>query len=205
MTPELIEKLKIIIGTSITSESQIVHFMVSIRKILEQENLKHRYPYLNFYCNWVVHYTLNQSPVAQQILNHFERVHLGMTPENIFQGTVPSSDAVDKIATLAHLQNELENFCSHFLLTRVWSTILAQWTAFAFCFACITSSCPLTFSGRRSSFPKEVRLILQTSCLVTGIEKFRYDIKFEIYVDGIKRGESLKMNSFYGPLPIIQS
>lgn len=48
-------KLEVELKKRIKSELQIVYILSRIRKLLEIENLKSKYPVLNFYCNWSLH------------------------------------------------------------------------------------------------------------------------------------------------------
>ncbi|AHB40251.1 TPA: hypothetical protein DHW62_04085 [candidate division WWE3 bacterium] len=55
MQSQILEKLKKELGKDIENESQVVYILSLIRKLLEIEKLKSRYPILNFYCNWTLH------------------------------------------------------------------------------------------------------------------------------------------------------
>ncbi len=48
-------KLEAELKKKIKSELQVVYILSRIRKLLEIENLKGKYPVLNFYCNWSLH------------------------------------------------------------------------------------------------------------------------------------------------------
>ena len=48
-------KLEVELKKRIKSELQVVYILSRIRKLLEIENLKGKYPVLNFYCNWSLH------------------------------------------------------------------------------------------------------------------------------------------------------
>src|SRR5260370_38281246 len=57
----------------IATERQVVYILAEIRKLLELENAKDRYPALNFYCNWALHSRISKSAEAQRIVEIFDR------------------------------------------------------------------------------------------------------------------------------------
>lgn len=61
MQTQLLDKLRGELQKDIESEAQIVYILSRIRKLLEIEKLKSKYPILNFYCNWVLHSEINDT------------------------------------------------------------------------------------------------------------------------------------------------
>lgn len=66
--PGIIDKLRSELHLPVETEMQVVYILVEIRKVLEHNTEKGRYPVLNFYCNWIVHTKLSASPVADRIV-----------------------------------------------------------------------------------------------------------------------------------------
>ncbi len=52
---QILDKLKVELQKDVENELQVVYILSRIRKLLEIEKLKSKYPILNFYCNWTLH------------------------------------------------------------------------------------------------------------------------------------------------------
>lgn len=68
---EILEKLNREINKKIFEESQVVYILSRIRKYLETKELKRKYKYLNFYCNWALHSRINRTEPVSEILRDF--------------------------------------------------------------------------------------------------------------------------------------
>lgn len=68
---EILEKLNKEISKDITEESQVVYILSRIRKYLEIKDIKSKYKYLNFYCNWVLHSKIERTQPVIEILRDF--------------------------------------------------------------------------------------------------------------------------------------
>jgi len=73
---EIIEKLDRELKKDIREECQVVYILSRIRKILEANRVDgngeaegDRYPLLNFYCNWSLHYVMDK-PSTQRLINN---------------------------------------------------------------------------------------------------------------------------------------
>ncbi len=72
MTPRIQEKLHAELLKQIKNEMQVVYILSKIRKILEIDKAKNKYPVLNFYCNWTLHSEMNKTD-GQEINNIFKQ------------------------------------------------------------------------------------------------------------------------------------
>ena len=61
MKEEIIRKLTAQLNEGITTEVQVVYLLVGIRKLIERDEKRERYPVLNFSCDWVLHSKLDRS------------------------------------------------------------------------------------------------------------------------------------------------
>ncbi len=61
MKHAIIEKLNRELISQIKTEPQVVYILSRIRKILEIENIKDKFPVLNFYCNWSLHSEISKT------------------------------------------------------------------------------------------------------------------------------------------------
>ena len=69
MEDALKQKLTRLLSSPIETEERVVYFFVELRKLMEQTKTKEKYPVVNFYCNWVVHIHLSNSPVADAFVH----------------------------------------------------------------------------------------------------------------------------------------
>jgi hypothetical protein len=68
---QIIEKLNKELENNITKECQVVYILSRIRKILEIEDKKTEYKYLNFYCNWALHSKIDRTEPVRDVLDEF--------------------------------------------------------------------------------------------------------------------------------------
>jgi len=61
MQSQIFDKLKVELMKDIINELQIVYILSRIRKLLEINKLKSKYPILNFYCNWSLHSEITET------------------------------------------------------------------------------------------------------------------------------------------------
>lgn len=70
---EIVAKLRATLNAGVESEERAVYVMRSIRKLLEIDRAKQKYPALNFYCNWVLHDKLDQG-FAREVISLFDNI-----------------------------------------------------------------------------------------------------------------------------------
>lgn len=111
----------------IKEECQVVYILSRIRKILEINNQKGEYRYLNFYCNWVLH-------------NKLDRANTTVLLKDLFEGDMDNSKSGKENAAkirlnhndffkLHTLRRDLEGFFSRHnllleLLNKNWESFL---------------------------------------------------------------------------------
>lgn len=110
---DLLEKLRTELVKDIDSEVQVVYILSRIRKILEINNLKSQYKYLNFYCNWALHSKIDRAEPVADILREFLKL----------------DEAKVKFLTFEHLFANLVKFLKQFDLPEAITK--DQW--FKFC------------------------------------------------------------------------
>ena len=71
MREEMIRKLRGELEEGITSERQVVYVLAEIRKLIEGEGLKKKYPDLKFHCDWSLHPALDGAG-AKALLAQFD-------------------------------------------------------------------------------------------------------------------------------------
>ena len=137
MSSQVVEKINLEINAGLHKESQVVYIMTGIRKIIEQENLYSRFPYLNFYCNWMLHAKLTNRR-TQIILNYFDNTHKKILAhkEDIF------SFEFEKISKMEVFKTELSSFMYEKNIID-FSNIQNVWTYFLYLYSKVISGCPL--------------------------------------------------------------
>ena len=76
MKDEIIEKLRREVSRTTFDEPQAVYILSRIRKYLELNELKEKFPYLNFYCNWALHARIDRrlpEPVEKMLKDYLEQ------------------------------------------------------------------------------------------------------------------------------------
>ncbi len=123
----IVEKLRTLLSKRLTTEIQVVYFLVGIRKLLEHENKKETFPVVNFYGNWAVHARLSQSPIADRLVKFFDDLHQRMEAG---EKELPISTAFWEIVGWSALQQELAMCLRHFDLPSELCTEVDDWKSF---------------------------------------------------------------------------
>jgi hypothetical protein len=147
MEDALKEKLARVLSSPIETEERIVYFFVGLRKMMERTKTKEKFPVVNFYCNWVLHIGLSNSPVADGILLLMDD---GLAES--LSGTL-SADIVQKLNDLVNddlFRVEMRE-CLEFLVlpsTADWS--IEQWSKFRSVLGLVIADCPLSLRRNKS-------------------------------------------------------
>jgi len=136
------EKLAPKVQEAITSESQVVYILVELRKLLEHDDLKSKYDIINFYGNWVVHTTLELSPIADKIVRYFDDLHRHQTGE-----PRKMQSGISRLIGHLPFQNQLRDCLTHFSLPTMLCED-AQFGAFRFQLGKVIEECPLFIQKR---------------------------------------------------------
>lgn len=147
----------------ISSERQVVYILAEMRKLLELNNEKSKYPALNFYCNWALHSKLSRSSEASNIVTMFDGAEgfltqLDTTPPGT---TIPDldwswmNDWHNRIA-LVSLREELRTFST---ANDIIGRLLEddnEWLMFLQCYGAVIEDCPLICTDDSLQYVKEV-------------------------------------------------
>ena len=135
----IVEKLALHLGKPVATEPDVVYLLVELRKMLEHDNTKGRFPVLNFHCNWVVHTTLSDSAVAEKIVRHFDE--LPNLLENVRNGHLPIPAAMERLLNQQQLRKELGECLNSYGLP---STVCEDdWINFSDSLCRVIEDCPL--------------------------------------------------------------
>jgi hypothetical protein len=142
----IIEKLNKVLQEERLSEPLVVYLLVEIRKYLEQQKLRGKYPILNFFCCWAVHSKATGGG-ADRILKrfddaypHFKKMTTQRPPEEIIE-------EIGRTIDLGKLRADLMGFLSSLGLSCELCEDRRRWLDFAEAYSRITEDCPFTLSA----------------------------------------------------------
>jgi hypothetical protein len=144
----IVEKIALFLANPVDTEHHVVYLLVELRKLLEHDGTKERYPVLNFHSNWVVHTTLSDSAVAERIVRHFD--DLPNLLEGARNGRIPISQEMERLINQEELRRELgECLRSYGLPTTICSS-QQDWILFSDNLCLVIEDCPLTIRPQSS-------------------------------------------------------
>ena len=113
-------------------------FLITLRRRLEHRDLKRRFPLLNLYANWSVHYALGTSKEPQQILAEVgRRLRAATHPTAGVGETVAFQRAILQALSPARLRRELQEFLSSEGLPTRLCESRSRWLRMHCLFECI--------------------------------------------------------------------
>ena len=142
MKDELVRKIWGTLAGNITSESQLVYFLVEVRKLMDRDGYED--PALRSFSNWVVHTELGKrGDGTTELLEEFD--------EAIRLSVEGNSGLVSRV------HQGFDNFCERlriFLDTYALPTELTDdfnlWFNFARLYAGVVSDCPIKFKASKT-------------------------------------------------------
>src|SRR5260370_34888506 len=72
--PDILKQLTKELNRGIAYEPRAVYLLTEIRKLIEHDNARNKYPDLKFHCDWALHSKL-EGRAAQEILRQFDATH----------------------------------------------------------------------------------------------------------------------------------
>lgn len=105
-----------VLSKSNWTPDNILRIMTAFRHILEEKKLQSKYPFLNLYCDWVLHPEISRSPVGLKILEF-------LTDTMIAQNSNPKkskwiNDAINEILSLHKLKENIEALCDELNISK---------------------------------------------------------------------------------------
>lgn len=121
MTLELImatstQTISDILSRSDWTQDNILRIMIAFRHILEEKKLESKYPFLNLYCDWVLHPEISRSTTGFKILEF-------LTDAMIAHNSNPKkskwiNDAINEIISLHKFKENIETLCQELNINR---------------------------------------------------------------------------------------
>lgn len=132
MEEEIITKLKSALSEPIEKEKDVVYILVEIRKLLERKVIKPNYSVLNFYCNWVLHSSIEKiEPEIQSLLEKIEET---------FSSPNPNSSIPMRMLDFGLFKKDFQKFITDFSIVY---NLDSNWITIRKLLIDIISDCPL--------------------------------------------------------------
>lgn len=146
MADQIINKLNEHILNGVTREADVIYLLVQIRKILDREKLKTEYPFLDLYCDWVLHTDIS-SKKNQQILG---KINLAVAALEDPDG-MDYADALDNLNKAISLDGLYGDMQKIFQAKKIDESIFGRenWQKFGELLFEILRDIPLIASGKQ--------------------------------------------------------
>jgi hypothetical protein len=161
MKPDIIAKLTEELREPISSERQVVYFMVELRKLIELNGDGANYPALKFHCDWIAHPIL-QGQAAQEVVRLFD--HYQRVMEESAQGEqqqAPDMSFMGKLGptlTMTNFRNQLNTYLRSQGLDPSIPNNNENWANFLTYYAGVIEDCPLRCVSQGLKYTDEVVL-----------------------------------------------
>lgn len=160
MRDAIIEKLNRHFTAPPKTEADVAYAFVQLRKLLERNNDKKKFPRLTFFCDWVVHGHLS-GPEAKLVLIELDerlRFYKSSEPEGIDR-----DGHVLEILSHRLLQRELSSYLIASGVNDSWTSIPSSWYLLSKLYSEIVRDCPLKTSRHDHKFKYLANLAI-TEC-----------------------------------------
>lgn len=112
MTNKFSSEAEKVLSQNQWSTADVTHLMSQFRQIIENENIKEEYKYLNLFCNWTLHPKISGSNTAFRIL---DLINTSLINSNIDpQNSKWINDAIIEGLSLHKLNEDIINLCIQF-------------------------------------------------------------------------------------------
>jgi len=141
-TPDILYKLRRELDGSIATEPQVVYLLAGVRKLMERDGAKGKYPALNFHCDWALHSKL-EGPGAKRILRQFDTAHPLL--KNMPMRLLPSAlrAEMDRIIKMTSFHEQLASFLGDYGLPPLTRGDRDGWPLFLYLYAKVIEDIPL--------------------------------------------------------------
>jgi|SRR5579864_6395233 len=143
-TRDILSKLRGELDAGVSTEPQVVYLLAGIRKLMERDGAKGKYPNLNFHCDWALHSKL-EGPGARRVLLEFDAAHPLLRDNGVELRQLPRGLKVemDRIMTMRSFREELEAFLGDHGLPGLDRDERDGWAHFLYLYAKVIEDIPL--------------------------------------------------------------
>lgn len=192
MLNDILGKLRKHLFDGLNTESDVVYFLVQVRKLLELT--PNDYEYLKFHCDWALH-TVLSGTMAQTFLAEFDSANLHLRGGGVELHDLPPElqRRIDDISTLHSFKIELYRF----LGVQSLPSINEAWPKFLVLYGRIVKDCPLVMRAANATASIEkVNLAVEEPEHQPVAGQHMHKISWTIHDKNGQTGEIFVINSF---------
>lgn len=148
---DILEKLEERLNKGIDTEADASYLLLEVRKFLEQHNMKGRFEYLNFHCNWIAHSNLT-GQMAQRVLKQFDEANAHLKA-GIEMGQLPQGlqCEIERLSKFRYFQKEFSKFLADNNLPPITAKRYDGWAHFLHLYTKIIEDCPLVMKANNTT------------------------------------------------------
>ncbi len=193
-TPDILYKLSRELDAGVATEPQVVYLLAGIRKLIERDDARGKYPDLNFHCDWALHSKLDRR-AAQQILREFDAAHPLLRDKKMELDELPDglSSEIDRISKMRSFEEELSQFLEDYGLPP-----LKKWTHFLHLYARVIEDIPLVVTDPSAQYISQVTVQVQLAPEPIQGHRF-FQVTWRINGRDGGSGSIFVINSYYEP------
>ena len=162
-TQDILKKLTKELNRGIASEPQAVYLLTEIRKLIERDNARNKYPDLKFHCDWALHSKLD-GRAAQEILRQFDAAHPLLRDQKLKLHNLPPvlRSEINRISKMESFRQNLYQLLEDYKLPPLTKKRLADpWPHFLHLYAKIVEDIPLVVRGATAQHISKVVIHFQ--------------------------------------------
>lgn len=133
-------------------ESDVIHLITEIRKVLEITNSKSKFPFLRFFCDWALHSSIDRSDIPIEIFRKITNTIIYGT-NNVLQWTRPLENI-----TFVEFRKDLREFLKKYSLPTKVTQKNQAWKQFLEGYVFLIVDCPLKLNRNKPQQKKLLRM-----------------------------------------------
>ncbi len=162
-TQDILKKLTKELNRGIASEPRAVYLLTEIRKLIEHDNARSKYPDLKFHCDWALHSKLD-GRAAQEILRQFDAAHPLLRDQKLGLHNLPPAlrSEINRISKMKSFSQDLYQLLEDYKLPPLTKKRQADaWPHFLQLYAKIVEDTPLVVTGTTAQHISKVVIHFQ--------------------------------------------
>lgn len=130
-------------------ESDIIHLITEIRKVLEITNSKSKFLLLNFFCDWALHSSIDRSDIPIKIFKRITNIMI-YGKQNLLAWARPLENII-----FVEFRKDLKKFLKEYSLPIGVSQKHKEWKQFLEGYVYLIAGCPLKLNRNKLSQQKK--------------------------------------------------
>jgi hypothetical protein len=195
-TPDILYKLAKELDAGVESEVQVVYLLAGIRKLIERDDAREKYPDLNFHCDWALHAKLDRR-AAKEVLLEFDAAHAHLRGGTIELHDLPKElgSEIDRISKMTSFEEELSQFFEDYGLPTLTKNRSDGWPHFLHLYARVIEDIPLVVTDATARHISHVTVHLQLAPQPVG-EYRLFQVTWRLHDRNGQSGDIFVIHSF---------